>query len=518
MTLSILTKESPLETLYKELENYDFDYELIPESVTSFQGETVLIHHQGEFIPNIRLYHVGHETFILRSPRRYTSHPVLEYAIRLGLIGAITNRTPVYAYRYTKGIDRFTKIKKLKTTSEKVFENVIKQFVTSQLIEEQNNENVQTAFRFLISNSINEAIWGFEESLIHELREIGHKRTNVHLRVTMLDHENGPFVQHEVQAIAEGLEKEEITAEERVIVRLLMNFGQRPIQLRLLREEDLVFDSIKGEYYLHIPRVKGKSARHRRKKFTPRGPLEPELASDIEELISINQGIRTREGCGRPLFISTRPRTELLSGPFHEYAYLVSRSYFTQKLATIERKLNIISRYTNERLHITAYRFRYTLATILVLNGCSQEEVAAALDHDSLGSVNHYFHNTDEIAEYLDATISDSKEHQLATAKWAGFVDEDYPEGSTIHLHDIAGLGKCLKPGPCSYHPAVSCYGCSRFKPYKTADHKAALVNIESLVTSYKESSSGPVKHQLEYALEKAIMVVEQQKELLGSE
>ena len=518
MTFTVSTKESPLGTLYKELEKYDFDYEPIPEVVTSFQGDTVVLHHQGKFIPTIRLHHLGHETYTLPILPRYTSHPVLEYAIRLGLVNSITNYTPVHSYRYAKGMRRFTMMKALNTTSATVFAKAVEQFVTSQLIKKRDDRSLQSALRFLILTSVNEAIWGFEESFLHELGEISHKRANVYLRVTMLDHENGPFVQHEVQAIAEGLEKEEINVDERVIVRLLMQFGLRPIQLRLLREEDFVFDSIKGEYYLQVPRVKGKNARHRRNKFTPRGPLETELAADIKELISINQRIKIPEGCGRPLFISTRPHTELLSGPFHEYACHVSRSYVTDKVAALERKLNIISRYTDERLHITAYRFRYTLATSMVLNGYSQEDVAAALDHDSLDSVRIYFHNSHEIAEYLDATISNCKEHQIATAKWAGFVDEDYPEGSTIRLHDIAELGKCLKPGPCNYHPAVSCYGCNLFKPFKTANHQAARDNIKSLNNSYKESSSGPVKQQLEYALDNAMILVEQQNEMLASE
>ena len=518
MTLSILAKESPLEILYKELEKYGFDYEPIPEVVTSYQGETVVIHHQGKYVLNINLHHLGGENYHLPILPRYASHPVMEYAIRLGLVNAIKVYAPAHVYRYTKGIGQFAKMKEQKTTSEKVFAKVVKQFVTSQLIERRNDNYLQGAFRFVISNSVEEAIWGFDESLLHELNEISRNRSNLHLSITMLDHENGPFVQHEIQAITEGLENENISVRERVIVRLLMQFGLRPIQLYLLREEDFVFDSIKGEYYLHIPRVKGKFARHRRKTFTTRGPLAPELAANIKELIGINQGIGTPEGCARALFITRHPRTELLSGPFHEYASHRATSFFKYALKRIERRLNIISRYTNERLHLTAYRFRYTLATTMVLNGYSQEDVAAALDHDSLESVSHYFRNTHEIAEYLDATISDSTEHQLATAKWAGFVDEDYPEGSTIHLEDIAGLGKCLNPEPCPYHPAVSCYGCNLFKPFKTANHQAALINIKAIVKDNKESSSGPVKQQLDYALEKVTVLVEQQKELLASE
>ena len=519
MTLSILTNESPLGILYKELEKYNFDYEHIPEVVTSYAGETVQIHNQGEYVPNISLHHLGLGNFKLQIPPRYTLHPVLEYAIRLGLVNIIKFQTPALVYRYAKGIGRFTEMKELKTTSEKVFLKMVKQFVTSQLIERRHDENLQAAFRFLISNSINEEIWGFEDSLLHELAEImRRRRKNSHLRITMLDHENGPFVQHEIQAIFEGLEKEEITVEDRVLVRLLMQFGIRPVQLLMLREEDLEFNSIKGEYYLHIPRVKGRFARHRRKTFTTRGPLEPGLVADIKELISINQDISTPEGCARSLFIARRPNAKLLSGLFHEYACHKTKSFVSSKLNTIERKLNIISRYTKQRLHLTAYRFRYTLATTMILNGYSLEDVAVALDHDSLSCVRDYFCYTSEMAEYLDATISNSNEHQLASAKWAGFVDEDHPEGSTIRLQNIAGLGKCLKPGPCNYHPAVSCYGCSRFKPFKTANHQAALANIESLVTSYKELSSGPVKQQLEYALDKAIEIVEQQKELLASE
>ncbi len=97
-------------------------------------------------------------------------------------------------------------------------------------------------------------------------------------------------------------------------------------------------------------------------------------------------------------------------------------------------------------------------------------------------------------------------------------MDDDYPDGSTIRLDDIAGLGKCLKGAPCPYHPAVSCYGCRQFKPFKRANHQAALSNIETLVDRYRESSSGPVKYQLQHAVDQATAVVARQTEALADE
>lgn len=511
-----LPSESTLATLYRELAPFDFDYEPIPAAVTSYQGETVAVHQTGEWCSEISLYHVGDAVYTLRLPARYVAHPVLEYAIRATLVNLIARRTPARVYAYTARIDQMAVMDDEPVESEQAFTQALRKVVSEALIAGYDDRYLQAALRRLIANAVEEGIWGFDESLWVDVRAIGQKPSNNYLRVTTLDHEHGPFVQHEIQAIAQGLEDEAITVEERVMVRLLMGFGLRPIQLRLLREDDVLFDAVKEEHYLRVPRVKGKRARHRRKRFTTRGPLAPELVADIQAMIGGERRPTLPRGCARALFRAQRPHPHVLAGPFREYAYHANRSYVGETLRRVENKLNVVSHYTGERLNLTAYRFRYTIATNMVLSGCSPADVAMALDHDSLESVHHYFRYTDEVAEYLDATVGRSKGHQLASAKWAGFVDEDYPDGSTIRLDAIANLGKCLKNAPCPYHPAVSCYGCGQFKPFRHADHAAALVNIETLARRYRDASSGPLKQQLDHAADQAKRVVaEQRRELV---
>lgn len=518
MTIEALPNASSLAMLYRELAPFNFDYAPIPGTVKSYQGETVPLHRAGEWLPQVRLYHVGHEVYTLRLPSRYVAHPVLEYAIRLTLVNLITRRTPARVYAFTARIGCLAVMDAQAIDSEAAFTSALRRVVSQALIKGYQDGHLQAALRSLIAMSVEEAIWGFDESLWVDVRAIGQKSSNNYLRVTMLDHEHGPFVQHEIQAIAEGLDDEDITAEERAMVRLLMCFGLRPIQVRLLREDDLVFDPITEEHYLQVPRVKGKRARHRRKHFTRRGPLTPELVADIEAMLNDERRLVPPRGCARALFRAQRAHPHVLAGPFREYAYHANRNYVSTMLGHAEMKLNIPSRYTGERLNLTAYRFRYTIATTMVLNGCSPADVAMALDHDSLESVHHYFRYTDDVAEYLDATIGGSEDHQRASAQWAGFVDDDYPQGSTIRLDDVAGLGKCLKDAPCAYHPAVSCYGCRRFKPFKGGDHAAALGNIETLVERYRDTSSGPVKQQLDYALDQAQRIVAEQRQLPAHE
>ena len=105
--------------------------------------------------------------------------------------------------------------------------------------------------------------------------------------------------------------------------------------------------------------------------------------------------------------------------------------------------------------------------------------------------------------------------------RWQGFiVDEDdgNVEGTLIRVSDIANLGKCLKKTQCEMHPTVSCYSCSRFRPFKNADHEAQLKVIEAERDFVKANSSGAVLHQLDEAWEGAIQIVEAIKSMKGEE
>ncbi len=62
----------------------------------------------------------------------------------------------------------------------------------------------------------------------------------------------------------------------------------------------------------------------------------------------------------------------------------------------------------------------------------------------------------------------------------------------------------------------MSCYGCSRFRPFKSANHQKQLEVIEKEVEFVKSNSTGAVQHQLSEAYEGALQIVEAQKIMRG--
>lgn len=192
----------------------------------------------------------------------------------------------------------------------------------------------------------------------------------------------------------------------------------------------------------------------------------------------------------------------------------------------LEQQLSILSRYLKDDygqprlLKIGCYRFRYTLGTRMVLEGKTPEELAIALDHGSTDSVQHYFRYNRDLIDFIDDTFDSSIVLENAVMRWKGFlIDENDSSvgGKLIRTSSIASLGKCLKQTSCEFHPTVSCYGCGKFRPFKNADHQAQLKVIEAEREFVQQHSSGPVKHQLNEALQGAIEICEAQK-LLNKE
>lgn len=309
----------------------------------------------------------------------------------------------------------------------------------------------------------------------------------------------------------------------RIIVKLSIKFGLRPIQFALLREDDLFFDESSEAWYLNVPRVKGRTAQLRRNpnEFVTR-ELPTELAQDIlsliEEQIEWIEYDNSDELLPRPLFKAKEldsvclAHSKLVEYSWHRTARSISQM-FTKSLPC---HLNLYSKYIKDDdgnplpLKMNAYRFRYTLGTRMVMEGKTPEEVALALDHSSTWSVAHYFRYNRDIIDFIDDSFEGSKSLKDAVARWQGYLisEDDNIEGSLIKITDVMALGRCLRKSLCPYHPTISCYGCSKFRPFKDADHSSQLKVIKQERDFIKQHSSGPVQYQLDEAYEGAVEIV----------
>lgn len=298
--------------------------------------------------------------------------------------------------------------------------------------------------------------------------------------------------------------------------------------MALLREDDIYYDNNMLTWFINIPRVKGRVAQLRRNanNFILR-ELPQELADDIRLLVT-NESARSLcdpngNSLPRPLFKRTKINKHyLVDKSLIDYAWhLNSERIIKMFTINIQESLNLKSLHLKDEegnalpLKITAYRFRYTLGTRMVLEGKTPEEVAMALDHSTTASVEHYFRYNRDLIDFIDDSFDSSKVMDNAIARWQGYIideDDDTVKGTLVRGKDLANLGKCLKTTRCEWHPSISCYGCGRFRPFKGANHAAQLDVIEAERDFVRNHSSGPVQHQLDEAYEGAVQIIEAQR------
>lgn len=520
--------------MYAEVIRLNGDCEPFPQQIETFFGQKLNVRDEdGRLKTKIKIVNVAKESKSYYLKDNYSNFPYINYiAVKCWLDMAI-DRSPASLNHLSTGFHalKVIQLSSKDFDSETKFSKEVATQLAGIIISNIKVQQVWLSIRLFANYAIENDFWGFDESIIFKLDEIKIPNTGSKLRVSLLDHEHGPFTRSEVSEIAQAIHNDDVTTEERVLVKLVMQFGLRPIQLALLREDDIFYDSKKLAWYINVPRVKGRVAQLRRNQnnFILR-ELPNELVEETKKLIENESLIQCTDEQGnslpRPLFKSSTPNKHYLSHPkIKDYAWHLESVRISGKFIYLSRKLNIISRHVKDEdgvpalLKLNCYRFRYTLGTRMVMKGKTPEEVAITLDHGSTHSVNHYFRYNRDLIDFIDDSFESSSVIKNAVSRWQNYMiseDDDTVAGSLIRISDIVSLGKCLKQTRCEYHPTVSCYSCGKFRPFKSANHEAQLEVIKAERDFVYQNSSGPVQHQLDEALQGAIEIVEAQKLLKG--
>lgn len=143
------------------------------------------------------------------------------------------------------------------------------------------------------------------------------------------------------------------------------------------------------------------------------------------------------------------------------------------------------------RLHLFPYRFRRTMATSLAEHGASVEEVAAALDDNTLAMAAVYAEAASYVADLLGETLDQHSEWVYTLSLFRGAVESPAEArlpavlGGAPYLADFAEfmdigvIGGCALDGVCTKEPPVSCYQCAQFRPVGDPQpHERQLVQI----------------------------------------
>lgn len=350
---------------------------------------------------------------------------------------------------------------------------------------------------------------GFTIELLTKIKNKKYHSTNKHLRMLFQDPDRGPFVANEMAFITELINERKLPTESRVIISICSDYGVRPIQLALLREEDFIYDDDYDEYFLKIPRVK-QGDQFRREQFSKR-ILDLEQTRLIKKLILENKKRFSFEShqFARPLFFRIGPGPRNGAKALHdfyrgksEYAHHIGPGALRSRFQHQVKPFLPISPRTGNRLKINIYRFRYTVAHNAVLDGYSEAELADLLDHTNVRSVRWYFKMSAEVHYLLDEVISKRIEQRSFVDAWKG--DDTLPEN--IYASDIleektlAKLGKCTKRGFCPYEPGIACYACyeKNFFPNRDLEaHKKAKEIIDERIAELLNTSTGKIPEQL---------------------
>lgn len=521
-------EEDCYEYMYEIVSKLNGDCEPIPKAIETFFGQNLSIRdNNGKLESSLRLINLGKDTRNYKISDNYSSYSYLNYIAVMCWLSMAIDRTPASIGHLSEGLKALNTI----TLSDKAFQNertFAKEMgvqLSKIILSNKSNQRIWLTIRMFTNYAIESGFWGFNENVIFKLDEVKVKGHGTKIRVSLLDHEHGPFTRTEVSEITQAIHQDNISIKERVMVKLALRYALRPIQIALLREVDIFYDEKKLAWYINIPRVKGRVSQLRRNinNFVLR-ELSEDLAEDITALINNNKQYPCEDlkqiKLPRPLFIRQKIDKDYLGHKqTKDYAWHHTSLQVSNDFRKLE--LNLYSKHVKDEdgnpilLKVNCYRFRYTLGTRMVMEGKTPDEVALALDHSTTASVSHYFKYNRDIIDFIDDSFESSTALKNATLRWKGFLideDDDTISGSVIRVSDIASLGNCLKKSRCELHPTVSCYGCAKFRPFKDADHGAQLKVIKAERDFVKQNSSGPVQHQLDEALLGAIEIIAAQK------
>lgn len=326
--------------------------------------------------------------------------------------------------------------------------------------------------------------------------------------ILSLDPEQGPFTQVEQDALHQWAHEQfchgNLDPEYYLYLRLLMIYGQRGTQLRMM-----VFDDfIKTEQGYHIQifwaKQHGDDAGWR---------VKPEIFNLDEDLYNLVQAYRTiilsrlkQEYPGRadwdkaighvPLFrrkqlqrggsyklfpiIADFPEQNALEQAPHA---IFHASYNAIRLWMLEMESMHdfpISSRTHQPLKISrGHRFRHTLGTDLSNAGQDEWTIASALMHANTHTVRKYRAVSPELMQLIDEKMSDHL--ALVVNAFTGTIVTDRASAKNGDQVDrqIEDLAVCGADTACHLDAPFTCYGCSKFQPLFDADHQGVLERLE---------------------------------------
>jgi integrase len=493
-----------------------------PTITTCFGQAVEVIDLNGGWVPEISFEHVGCATVNLAWNRQFHENPFVEWIFRCCVVERMQTHIDVRPiFDLVRYLPRLAASPCEQNVAKKMADWASRLATYASL---HARPHLAVGARAMCQWAMDLLLPGFLEEELDCRSYV--RRNKGRLAVTFLDPNTGPFSASELSVIEDAPQRDGSWIKQRALFYLCKDWGLRPLQIALMRENDFGCDEL-GPYVM-VPSVKGsrRSRRRRGSSNFKKRYVSDKAANAISAQISNNAtylnravetvGAHTGEPAEllhklpRPLFAHAKPAAKARR-------YLGDRSLRPYTLhaesSTISREIRLLTHLLQlpaqrvyaagqpDVLQISAYRFRHTKATAMVMSGHSPVDVAEALDHVTVGSVRYYFDFSRELIDFVNASHRSSAEIGEAVSLWSGRMTSRQLLVEPSDMR-VAHLGICKAAGPCPHHPTVTCYTCPKFRPFKEGDHAGAEQAIQTLKAAMAIDATGPVRLQVDAALE----------------
>lgn len=322
-------------------------------------------------------------------------------------------------------------------------------------------------------------------ALLKQLRTQGNQKGEA---VLTHDPIRGPFTDMELESLQSSLDRGyvsgEVDREGYLLAYLFMLLGQRPAQYAALKVRDVGVAYAKdgtAVYTIRVPRAKQRNQLSRAE-FKDR-VLIPQVGELLvhysKEVLAVFHGLLP-DALDAPLFPARRRR----GGEPDGFEYHRTAQTIADLLERTLRRLSVVSERTGQSLHITATRFRRTVATRAAMEGHGELIIAELLDHTDTQNVGVYIEARPEIVERIDRAIAMYLAPMAQAFSGVIIDDESQAKRSGDPSSRVCDprfspsmkpMGNCGKHGFCGFLAPIACYTCVNFQPWLDGPHEAVL-------------------------------------------
>lgn len=364
----------------------------------------------------------------------------------------------------------------------------------------RDEEHRLASIRMLIRNWYEWGYPGITKDVIELLNSWRLRGVEKGKAVKSLDAREGPLTEVEmnglVDAMLQAYMSGQLSLAEYSLSAVLVYTGRRPIQITSLKIKDIGSRTSdkSNDYWINFPRAKQRFSKWR-SVFN-----EYHINEDLWSLLRLHakQVIdRVEAKVGFALDDDLKGKLPLFPdykviGACKESNQLVEicssdeshieRDYCNEVMRGLEKKLNVYSERTGERLNLATRRFRYTLGSNIAREGKGELIIAEALDHSDTQNVGVYVKNLPDVVERIDKAVA-LQLAPLAQAFQGVLIEsEDQAErGDDLRSRIGNGevdVGNCGSYGFCGAMAPVACYTCKHFQPWVDGPHEIILEEL----------------------------------------